>query len=248
MTKSEAEQERLHEHVVVGAADTEASRSAVRYAAREAAARRVVLELVHVVPLGSARDAVAADVLEEGRAVALAEVPGITVALTLLHGHGVDQLVARAADRPAPGGRCSHARADGAPASGVRGAGCRRAGAGPVVVVPPGAAPAGQLRRIVVGLKSPARDDDELLSPAFAEAQRHRAELAVVHAWQPSTPHPDATATAGTTRAGCRGRRRWSRSSWRRCGMRSRASSCGWTSYAETRPTRWWQRPRREAC
>jgi nucleotide-binding universal stress UspA family protein len=54
------------------------------------------------------------------------------------------------------------------------------------VVVPAEKPHDGQPRRIVVGLKSTAHADDELLSAAFAEAQRHRAELAVVHVWQRS--------------------------------------------------------------
>jgi nucleotide-binding universal stress UspA family protein len=45
-------------------------------------------------------------------------------------------------------------------------------------------------------LKSPARADDELLWSAFAEARRHGAELAVMHAWQPRTPYAEALAGA----------------------------------------------------
>ena len=44
------DEQRLHGHVVAGTGDTSAARSAVRHAAREADARRVVLELVHVLP------------------------------------------------------------------------------------------------------------------------------------------------------------------------------------------------------
>jgi nucleotide-binding universal stress UspA family protein len=60
----------------------------------------------------------------------------------------------------------------------------------PVVVVPAQEHHEGQLRRIVVGLKSPTKADDELMTAAFAEALRHHAELAVVHAWQ--RPHVGA--------------------------------------------------------
>lgn len=197
------DEQRLHGHVVAGTGDTSAARSAVRHAAREAAARRVVLELVHVLPReasGTASEGSAAawavERLEESRQLALAERPHVTVALSLLAGACVEHLVARAADAqllavgaPSPG-PAELLRPDSA-ALGVAGqAAC------PAVVVPAEQPAVGQLRRIVVGLKSPARADDELLWSAFAEARRHGAELAVVHAWQPQASYPDAAAGA----------------------------------------------------
>jgi len=197
------DQKRLHGHVVAGTADTSAARSAVRHAAREAEARGVVLELVHVLPArppgtapqGSPQGS-GAERLEEGRQVALAEAPQVTVALSLLSGPSVERLVARAVDAqllvvgaPSPG-MTERLRPDSAALGAAGQAVC------PVVVVPAEQHAVRQLRRIVVGLKSPARADDELLWSAFAEARRHHAELAVVHAWQPQTPYPDAVAGA----------------------------------------------------
>jgi nucleotide-binding universal stress UspA family protein len=175
---------RPYDHVVAGTGGSEAARAAVRYAAREAAARRVALELVHVAPPGLATDAIAAYLLEESRRVAAAEVERLPVRLTLLSGPDVETLVARAADAqllvvgaPTPG--WGERLPPGSAALGVAGrARC------PVVVVPAEERHEGLLRRIVVGLTSPAQADDELLSAAFAEALRHHAELAVVHAWQ----------------------------------------------------------------
>jgi nucleotide-binding universal stress UspA family protein len=197
---SDQDEQWLHDHVVAGTAGTSAARSAVRHAAREAAARQVVLELVHVLPADPASDgsahAFAAARLEEGRRVALAEMPHVSVALSLLGGPGVDSLVAWAADAqllvvgaPSPG-PIERLRPDSAALGAAGRSRC------PVVVVPAEQHAVRQLRRIVVGLKSPARADDELLSAAFAEAQRHRAELAVVYAWQPQAPHPDAVVRA----------------------------------------------------
>ena len=187
---SEPDDRRLYGHVVAGTGGSEAARAAVRYAAREAAARHVTLELVHVVPPGLSVDAIGDLLLEEGRREAVAEVARVPVALSLLSGDGVERLVSRATDAellvvgaPTPGP--TERLRPGSAALGAAGrAEC------PVVVVPAEKHPAGQLRRIVVGLKSPARADDELLVAAFAEAHRHHAELAVVHTWQPQTPRP----------------------------------------------------------
>ena len=188
------DEQRLGGHVVAGTGGSEAARAAVRYAAREADARHVTLELVHVVPPGLTEDALGELLLEEARREAVAEVARVPVALSLLNGAGVERLVARAAQAellvvgaPTPG--LTERLRPGSAALGAAGrAEC------PVVVVPAEKHPAGQLRRIVVGLKSPARDDDALLAAAFAEAQRHHAELAVVHTWQPQTPHTGVAA------------------------------------------------------
>src|SRR3954462_12450558 len=169
------DEQRLHGHVVAGTGDTSAARSAVRHAAREAAARRVVLELVHVLPReasGTAPEGSAAawavERLEESLQLALAETRHVTVALSLLAGACVEHLVARAADAqllaigaPSPG-LTELLRPDSAALGAAGRAVC------PVVVVPAEQPAVGQLRRIVVGLKSPARADDELLWSAFA--------------------------------------------------------------------------------
>jgi nucleotide-binding universal stress UspA family protein len=187
---TEPDEGRLHDHVAAGTGGGEAARAAVRYAAREAAARQVALELVHVVPPGSAPDAIGAFLLEESRRVAAAEVEQLPVVLSLLSGPGVESLLGRAADAQllvigAPTPRPTERLGPESAALGAAGqAGC------PVVVVPAEKVHEGQHRRIVVGLKSPAHTDDELLSAAFAEALRHHAELAVVHAWQ--RPHAGA--------------------------------------------------------
>jgi len=175
----------------------------VRHAAREAEARGVVLELVHVLPvkvpgtapLGSTQGS-GVEHLEESRQVALTATPQVTVALSLLSGPSIERLVERAQDAqllvvgaPTPG-LTELLRPESAALGAAGQAVC------PVVVVPAEQPAVGQLRRIVVGLKSPARADDELLWSAFAEARRHQAELAVVHAWQPQDPYPDAVACA----------------------------------------------------
>ncbi len=186
---SERDDERMRGHVVVGTAPGEAARSAVRYAAREAWVRRVPLELVRVVPAGPAADSFSCDLLEDGRRLALAEASGVEVTLSLLTDHGVERLMEQAAHAqllvvgaPTPG-PTERLRPGSAALSAAGHAGC------PVVVVPSERPPVGQLQRIVVGLKSPARAEGELLTAAFGQAQRHRAELAVVHAWQPPAPH-----------------------------------------------------------
>ena len=200
---SDQDEQRLHGHVVAGTAATAAARSAVRHAAREADARRVALELVHVLATEQHRNApdgsdqaLGAERLEEGRQIALAETPHLTVALSLLCGPTVEGLVARASDAdllvvgaPSPG-LTERLRPDSAALGAAGQALC------PVVVVPSEQHAVVQLCRIVVGLTSPAQADDELLSAAFAEADRHHAELAVVHAWQPQSPYPDAVASA----------------------------------------------------
>lgn len=186
---SERYDEGLRGHVVAGTAPGEAARSSIRYAAREAFARRVPLELVRVVADGPALDPLVCDLLEDSRRQALAEVPGVEVTLSLLTDHGVERLVEQAAHAqllvvgaPTPG-PTERLRPGSAALSAAGQAMC------PVVVVPAERHPAGQLRRIVVGLKSPAPADQELLEAAFAQAQRHHAELAVVHAWQPPTSY-----------------------------------------------------------
>ena len=179
-----------HDHVVAGTGGSEAARAAVRYAAREAVARGVTLELVRVAPVSLAADAIGAYLLEESRRVAAAEVKRVPMVLTLLSGPGVDSLVARAAEAqllvvgaPTPG-LTERLRPESAALGAAGQAGC------PVVVVPAEKHHEGQLRRIVVGLKSPFHADDELLSAAFSQALRHHAELAVVHAWR--RPHAGA--------------------------------------------------------
>ncbi len=196
----QGDERRLRDHVVAGTAGTPAARSAVRHAAREADARRVTLELVHVLPTerpddGSAH-AFAVQCLEESRRVARAEVPHVRVDLSLIGGPDVERLVDRAAGAqllvvgaPSPG-PIERLRPDSAALGAAGRSRC------PVVVVPAEQHAVRQLRRIVVGLKSPARADEELLSEAFAEALRHRAELAVVYAWQPQAPHADAVVSA----------------------------------------------------
>src|SRR5689334_11658002 len=93
---AERDDERMYGHVVVGTAPGEAARSAIRYAAREARARRAPLELVRVVPEGPAVDPLACDLLEDGRRHALSEAPGVEVTLSLLTDHGVERLVEQA--------------------------------------------------------------------------------------------------------------------------------------------------------
>ena len=183
---------RLRDHVVAGTGGSESARAAVRYAAREAAARGVALELVHVAPPGLRTDAIGAYLLEESRRVAAAEVERVPVLLTLLSGPDVETLVGRAADAqllvvgaPAPG--LAERLGPESAALGAAGwAGC------PVVVVPVEKNQEGPPRLIVVGLKSPAQADEELVATAFAEALRHHAELAVVHACR--SPHAGAGA------------------------------------------------------
>ncbi len=187
---AEPDEGRLHDHVVAGTGGGEAARAAVRYAAREAAARRVALELVHVVPVGLASDAIGSYLLEESRRVATAELERVPVTLTLLSGPDVETLVGRAAG--------AQLLVVGAPTPGLterlvpESAALAAAGQAecPVVVVPAEKHHEGPLRQVVVGLTSPGRADDELLWAAFAEARRHHAELAVVHAWR--RPHGGA--------------------------------------------------------
>ena len=248
------DEQRLHGHVVAGTGDTSAARSAVRHAAREAAARRVVLELVHVLPReasGTAPEGSAAawavERLEESRQLALAETRHVTVALSLLAGACVEHLVARAADAqllavgaPSPG-LTELLRPDSAALGAAGRAVC------PVVVVPAEQPAVGQLRRIVVGLKSPARADDELLWSAFAEARRHGAELAVVHAWQPRTPYAEALAGARHDPGWLPGEAALVEERLTDLRHAFPGVSCASTSSEETLRTPSWQRPRREA-
>ena len=236
-----------HDHVVAGTGGSEAARAAVRYAAREAVARGVTLELV-ARRAGQPRRGPRSGPTCWRRAAGWppAEVKRVPMVLTLLSGPGVDSLVARAAEAqllvvgaPTPG-LTERLRPESAALGAAGQAGC------PVVVVPAEKHHEGQLRRIVVGSSRPS-------TPTTSCCRRRSPRRSGT---TPSSPWctpgggrtPVPPSTAGTTRSGSRVRQRWSRSSWLRCDTPSPPFSCGWTWCVAARPTRWWPRRRKAAC
>lgn len=195
---------------VVAATDgSRGSHAAIGYAALEAGARGLPLEIVTVMPAylpagpfpvgpdASMRRA-AHTLLDEGLAVARATAPDLEVTTTLVLGSRVDTLVHHTRD--------AALLALGAPERGL----AERLWTGsivcgtaarvrcPLVVVPPDpAVPRRHLGRIVVGLKASQRAE-HLLGSAFAVARHTQSDLVVVHAWRMLSGYDDAIAARTT--------------------------------------------------
>jgi nucleotide-binding universal stress UspA family protein len=189
--------------IVVATSGSRASRSAITYAAREAAARGLPLEIVHVVMptivAGPYAASPGAAVREAGRALlVLGETLAREVALhleistRLLTGSRADALVRHTEDADLLVlGAFPHDLAErvwtGSTVMGV----AARASC-PVVLVPEGE-PRGPRHEILVGLKS-TEGADHLLATAFALASHTQSELRIVHAWTMESPYDEAIA------------------------------------------------------
>jgi nucleotide-binding universal stress UspA family protein len=188
-------------HVVVATSGSATSRSATRYATRQAAARGLPLEIVHVVPsslpvgpYGGAPDAVirraGRELLDRAEELARRTDPQVPVVSTLLTGSRVDALVRHTEGAGllvvgAPPRDLLERLWTGSTVTGtVARATC------PVAVVPPDAEPAAT-RTVLVGLKS-TRHVGHLLATAFAVADQAGAALRVVHAWHLMSPYDEA--------------------------------------------------------
>ena len=191
--------------VVVATSGSAASRSAITYAAREAAARGLPLEIVHVIPstmpvgpYGGAPDTVVRkagrEVLDHGEELARRTEPHVLVVTTLVTGSRVDALVhhAEGADLLVVGAPPHDLLERLWTGSTVTGTAARATC--PVAIVPPRPTdvPAPPpTRSVLVGLKS-SRRAGYLLSTAFAVAAQRQAELRIVHAWHLTSPYDEA--------------------------------------------------------
>jgi nucleotide-binding universal stress UspA family protein len=137
-------------------------------------------------------------VLDAGRDVALAAVPGLDVSTTLLLGSRVDALVRHTREAALlTVGAPPHGLAERLwTGSTVTGTAARVHC--PVVIVPPGPVPARRQGRVVVGLKA-VEHAEHLLGAAFAVARQTQADLDVVHAWRMLSSYDDVIARHSTT-------------------------------------------------
>lgn len=182
-------------NVVVGVDGSSRTGTGVRFAAREACRAGVGLDIVSVVPgylpVGplplipeESLQGFALHALEDARAAADDEAPGLDVGCHLLTGGRVEELVRVGCDAGLLVLTGRHVDRmsrllTGATVPGV----ASRAGC-PVVVLPPAWEPATTpYRRVVVGLKSLGRAGD-LLEDGFARAEDLGAELVVLQAWR----------------------------------------------------------------
>ena len=195
--------------VVVATDGSRASRAAVVYAAQEASARGLALEVVTVMPtfLPSGPFPVAPDpsmrhaahaVLDEGLDAARAAVPGLDVTTTLLLGSRVDALVRHTREAALlTVGAPPHGLAERLwTGSTVTGTAARVRC--PFVIVPPEPVSERRLHRVVVGLKG-SEHAEHLLGAAFAEARQTQSDLVVVHAWRLVSEYDDEIAERITT-------------------------------------------------
>jgi nucleotide-binding universal stress UspA family protein len=181
--------------VVVGVDGSDRGVAGVRFAAREARRTGVLLQIVSVVPgylpVGplplvpeASLQSFALRALADATEAARDEVPGLEVAMHLLTGRRVEELVrvgseavllvlaGRDLDR-------LNRLLAGATVPGV----ASRASC-PVVVLPPAWDPCRTpYRRVVVGLKSPGHAA-HLIEDGFARAEELGSELVVLHAWR----------------------------------------------------------------
>ena len=189
--------------VLVATSGSAASRSAITYAAREAATRGLTLEIVHVVtpviaagPFGVAPNlelrCAGREVLANGEELAHRVAPHLDVTTTLLTGSRADAIVhhARDADLLVVGSPPHDLIGRLWTGSTVTGTAARAAC--PVAVIPPGGRRPVP-RQVLVGLKS-TRHVDHLLATAFAVANQHQSELRIVHAWHLMSPYDEAIA------------------------------------------------------
>jgi nucleotide-binding universal stress UspA family protein len=171
------------------------------HAAREAAARGSVLELLHVIPADlplaerpllrrGSLQSIGAATLEWAALVTAGEAPDVPVVLTLTSGPRAEALLNRTEDAAlvVVGAPRSTAVAGGLwPGSLVTAV--AMAAPCPVVVVPGGEQDEISVHEVRVGLKWPPHRDAQLLEEAFAAAERWSCDLEVVHASraQPTT-------------------------------------------------------------
>jgi len=198
------------ERVVVATSGSATSRDAIVFAAREAAARGLDLELVHVVPAtfpvgpyaGAPDVAVrhaGREVLAQGEELAHEVAPGLPIACALLLGSRPDAIVhhAEGADLIVVGAPPHELVERLWTGSTVTGTAARATC--PVAIVP-----AGEQRpsthQVLVGLKR-TRHAGQLLATAFAVASQHQAALRFVHVWHQVSPYDDAIAERISTPA-----------------------------------------------
>ena len=190
--------------VLVATSGSAASESAITFAARTAEARGLALEIVHVVtptvvvgPYGGAMPDTALRqagraVLADGEAVAHRVAPGLDVTTTLLIGSRPEAIVDKAHDAAlvVVGGPPRDLLGRLWTGSTVTGVAARATC--PVAVIPAGQ-PETTTHEVLVGLKS-TEHVEQLLSTAFAIANRTGSSLRVVHAWQLMSPYDNAVA------------------------------------------------------
>ena len=171
-----------------------ASANLLAYAAREAAARGTVLELLHVIPAESqvpgplplprrTRQSIGVATLERAALVTGALAPHVPVVLTLASGPPAEVLLNRTEHAGlvvlgAPRGLAVTAGLT----SGSLVTEVALAAPCPVTVVPGGRQGEPRVHEVRVGLKWPPHRDARLLDEAFAAAERWRCPLEVLHA------------------------------------------------------------------
>jgi nucleotide-binding universal stress UspA family protein len=189
--------------VLVATSGSAASRSAISHAAREAAARGLPLELVHVVtpmiatgPYGATADPAlrqaGREVLARGERLAGEVAPQVEITTTLLTGSRPEAVVHEADD--------ADLLVIGAPPDDVMGRlwtgptvmGIVARATCPVLVVPEQASPT-RAPEVLVGLKS-TRHCDHLLGTAFAMARQTQSDLRILHVWHMVSPYDEAIA------------------------------------------------------
>ncbi|CUR57342.1 putative UspA domain protein [metagenome] len=187
--------------VVVGVDGAPWNRVAIEYAAREAEQRGTGVRLVHVIPtpvprpplppvVPAAVRSAGLGILQHAHEAAHTVAPTVEVTTGLARGPVVEALLRAAEGASAVvlghGGDSSRARLwTGSTLTGVSArAAC------PTVAVPASWVSASRHGRVVVGYHSP-QHSDELLTPAFEEAARRKAELVVLHAWTVPSGYAD---------------------------------------------------------
>lgn len=191
-----------HDHaVLVGVDGSPASRSAVRFGAREADRLGARLHLVHVlptyVPMSPMAPLVRLDLHETGQAI-LSESARVArdadvaapVSTELLRGPRIPMLLKAAA-----GARClvlGHVRGPSLDRviTGATVAAVAAHAACPVVAVPPGWSAKDAHDRVLVGVKS-TEHSRHLLRRGFEVAAQRDAELLLVHAWEVGQAYDD---------------------------------------------------------
>jgi nucleotide-binding universal stress UspA family protein len=187
-----------------------ANPNVVAHAAREAAARRCALELVHVIPADlpladrplhrrGSLQSLGVATLECARLAAAEAAPDVPVVLTLTSGPRAEALLNRteSAILVVLGAPRENAVA-GALWPGSLVTAVTMAAPCPVVVVPRKVADEVPVTEVRVGLKWPPHRDAQLLDEAFSAAERWRCDLEVVHASRAMSAANDLLAPAGS--------------------------------------------------
>jgi len=191
------------ERVVVATSGSATSQAAIVYAAREAAARGLELELVHVVPAtfpvgpyaGAPDVAVrhaGREVLAHGEELARRTAPDLQISTALLLGSRPDAIVhhADSADLLVVGAPPHDLVERLWTGSTITGTAARAHC--PVAIVPAGESRP-STHEVLVGLKS-TRHSGPLLATAFAVASQNQSQLRFVHVWQQVSSYDDAIA------------------------------------------------------